>query len=274
MSWWRAEATNSTRRLFLVGESGAGKSTLGNRLLRRRAFAVGAGFDAVTHEVQCERTDDLEVCDTPGLNDGSRSDGETANLILDAMRARSIAGIIYVHNAKVLRLTKAAKKTMKLLLRDAGITNLADRVLFVFTRATGLGAVAKRSLQDMLCKKLDPTFCDRPPALAFAGVKNPIIDWAFFIDLRLKRATSTFLRRLRNYSDLSLAPPPPPLVDDDSPPLLTWRGPDPKTCTAICALCTAAGYALPDIAPLENPLLPTTPHPTLFPLGPAGPTCP
>ena len=195
------------RRVFLMGETGAGKSTLGNVLLGGGHFRVGDGYEGVTQEVQCVTGRSfggrpLEVCDTPGLNDESKSDEATALMVASALASRPADAVVYVHNARVLRLTRAARKAMK---RVVALFpgEAADRVLFAFTRATGLSAASKRALGELLCAKLDKSFCHRPPAMAFAGLQNKFIDLATFVDFRLKRQTTAFFDQLKSATMLS-----------------------------------------------------------------------
>lgn len=118
----------ATPRYVIVGETGAGKSTLGNALLGRREFVVGDDFDAVTTETRCAANARFELCDTPGFNDAGRADDALAAAILGSC-ANASAGIIYVHNARSPRLSRAARKALRLVfdgLGDDGASNRAD----------------------------------------------------------------------------------------------------------------------------------------------------
>jgi len=280
------------RRLFLMGETGAGKSSFGNRLLRNASFAVGDGYDAVTREVACSRGGlfsrerrPVEVCDTPGLNDGSRRDAEIVDGILEAMRERPTHAVLYVHNAEVRRLTRSAKKAMKHLLRR--VDDPATAVLFVLTRATALGAGAKKALKDALCSKLHPAFCLRPPSLVFAGRHNKLVDVPTFIDLRLRRSMNAFLDTLTNATlpnnreeeddarfggGVSLergggvsrdgeANDDDDSDDDES----SGRTQRPTTCSELCALCHAAEHHRSQQPEETPPRRTTTTTPCLTP---------
>ena len=209
-----AAAARAAPRLVLVGETGAGKSTLGNRLLGRGAFAVGGGFDAVTAAVRCEagrwRGRAVEVCDTPGFNDDGRRDGDTAAAILSV--ANGTAGLVYVHNARAARLSRSARRAMKLVVAgissDGGAPPPVGRVAFVLTRSLGGldGPLWRRQLPPALCAKFGA--CAAPPTLAFAGVGRAAVDAAALVAPRFRRAFGAWLDAVSREAPLAAAAPP------------------------------------------------------------------
>ena len=161
----------SAQRILLVGEAGAGKSTTGNFLLGRDAFEVGGGLEAVTSSVECVG-DELVVCDSPGFGDSNPS------ILVD------VHGLVYVHNAKQIRMTRGSRRALRVL----GHID-PRRVLFVFTRSTGSRAFLA-AFHEAVCKR---GFCGNT-TVAFAGTKNVVL--SFLAKRRMRKQVATWLAQL------------------------------------------------------------------------------
>ncbi|KAJ1457494.1 P-loop containing nucleoside triphosphate hydrolase protein [Pelagophyceae sp. CCMP2097] len=227
---------NRTLRLYLVGESGAGKSTLGNSLLGRRAFETGGGFDAVTTRVECFKAVyggfDLEVCDTPGFNDGTQTDGEIAAAIVGAMRAKPPHGVVYVHDARQTRLSRATRKALQHVLAPltaVGAARVFPRMAFVLTRSTGVldRRPWRGELHKLLCRKY--LLCGGADALriVFAGHRRPS-DGLTLVRPRFAASMRAWLRALDEPLDVAA---PPPRAEDAE---------DADACTRALAVCAGA----------------------------------
>lgn len=199
--FWLMSSSDFERRVVLVGETGAGKSTVGNRLVRwtneSEPFLVGNSFESVTKNVECYRGTFVEVCDTPGL--GATEDFTFPDLT---------HGMIYVHNAEQPRMTKAAKKSLKLAARALGEEQLSRRLLVVVTRSTG-SRIFRDRLNAALCRKI-PSLCQNPAVVAFAGTRSSVLDFATLTPLRFRRTVADWLYSLPenplNTSKVSTAP--------------------------------------------------------------------
>lgn len=164
----------SATKVLLLGEAGAGKSTTGNFLLGRRAFEVGGGLEAVTTSVECVG-EDLVVCDSPGF-------GESNPQIL-----AHVHGLVYVHNAKQVRMTRGSRHALRVL---APID--PRRVLFVFTRSSGSRPFLS-AFHEAVCKRV-ASYCGNT-TVAFAGTRT-VLDIVLLTKVRLRRRVRRWLEHL------------------------------------------------------------------------------
>mmetsp|Transcript_5013 Transcript_5013/g.7079 ORF Transcript_5013/g.7079 Transcript_5013/m.7079 type:complete len:138 (+) Transcript_5013:468-881(+) len=93
------------------------------------------------------------------------------------------------------------RKALRLVLRDlGGAASIEPRILFVFTRSTGLRTPPRAALSDALCRKFG-AFCSLLPPIAFAGTLNPILDTLTAINPRFHNKVKQWLDSLLLLSD-------------------------------------------------------------------------
>ena len=126
-------------KLLLVGETGNGKSSLGNFILNRKVFSVSDNPKAETKitrgEYGIDKTKDIFVIDTPGLQDSEGADKEHLVQMVDYIKNNpGLQAIIIVFNFHQPRLALYIKTLIKLLCNIFPGANFWSHVGLVWTK--------------------------------------------------------------------------------------------------------------------------------------------
>ena len=123
----------------LFGETGHGKSTLGNALLGKEFFKTNDTVQSVTKEIYgCQGVDkssDLFVIDTPGINDTEGKDNEyLKNIAIYLKKRNDIKGIVIVLNFSLkTAVQKSAEKSFKTIFRIFKSKIICSHIIIAFT---------------------------------------------------------------------------------------------------------------------------------------------
>ena len=123
----------------LFGETGHGKSTLGNALLGKEIFKTNDTVQSVTKEIYgCQGVDkskDLFVIDTPGINDTEGKDNEyLKNIAIYLKKRNDIKGIVIVLNYSLkTSVQKSAEKSIKTIFRIFKSKTICSHIIIAFT---------------------------------------------------------------------------------------------------------------------------------------------
>ncbi len=146
--------------LVLFGETGHGKSTLGNAILGKKIFKVNDTMQSVTREIYgCKGTDkskDLFVIDTPGINDSEGKDNVSLKKIATYLKQRNdIKGIVVVLNFCLqTALQNSAKKAFKTIFRIFKSKTIYTNIVVAFTHFFSGRKPPKRNEQGGLIEKV------------------------------------------------------------------------------------------------------------------------
>ena len=146
--------------LVLFGETGHGKSTLGNAILGKEIFKVNDTMQSVTREIYgCQGTDkskNLFVIDTPGINDSEGKDNESLKKIAKYLKRRNdLKGIVVVLNYCLqTALQNSAKKAFKTIFRIFKSKNIYTNIIVAFTHFFSGRKPPKRNEQGELIEKI------------------------------------------------------------------------------------------------------------------------
>lgn len=153
--------------LVLFGETGHGKSTLGNAILRKELFKVNDTTQSVTREIYgcqgIDKTKDLFVIDTPGINDSEGKDNESLKKIANYLKQRKdIKGIVVVLNFCLqTALQNSAKKAFKTIFRIFKFKNIRTNIMVAFTHFFSGRKPPKRNEQGELIEKVFGIFKEK-----------------------------------------------------------------------------------------------------------------
>jgi len=158
-------------QLMVVGSTGAGKSCLCNFLLNpsvehinhNPTFKFSGGAKSCTSEIQIERSLDVAMIDTPGLNTfSSVCDFENMIKLVEKLHDVELSGILFV--AKFgQRLDKQWASTVKYFQNLLGKTFIGRSTALVLTNYSTWTEVIKRRKQE----KKDPEKIAKEAALQF-----------------------------------------------------------------------------------------------------------
>ena len=150
--------------LVLFGETGHGKSTLGNAILRKQLFKVNDTTQSVTRKIYgCQGIDkskDIFVIDTPGINDSEGKDNESLKKIANYLiKRKDIKGIVVVLNFCLqTALQNSAKKSFKTIFRIFKSKNIYKNIIVAFTHFFSGRKILKRNEQGKLIEKVFSIF--------------------------------------------------------------------------------------------------------------------
>lgn len=154
------EDNNVPSMIVIMGVTGAGKSYFINQLAKKEVVKEGFDLDSCTQAcalvpITIGRSRVL-VIDTPGFDDGERTDSEILTEISRILAAQyelgvELKGVIYIHRITDIRYSRAAVKTFEIFKKICGQTALSN-VLLVTSRWEGVdpatGAGRERQLKD------------------------------------------------------------------------------------------------------------------------------
>ena len=170
--------------LVLFGETGHGKSTLGNKLLGKGVFPTNDSLSSVTKEISgCQGVDkskDLFVIDTPGINDSEGKDNEYLKSIAIYLKKRKdIKGIVIVLNFNLkTAIQNSAEKSFKIIFRIFKSKTICTHIIVAFTHFYNSRKQPKRNEQGELEKKIFEIFKNNFEDMF--GQKCPINTLPFF----------------------------------------------------------------------------------------------
>lgn len=170
--------------LVLFGETGHGKSTLGNELLGKEVFPTNDSISSVTKEISGfqgeDKSKDLFVIDTPGINDSEGKDNEYLKSIAIYLKKRKdIKGIVIVLNFNLkTAIQNSAEKSFKIIFRIFKSKTICTHIIIAFTHFYNSRKQPKRNEQGELEKKIFEIFKNNFEDMF--GLKCPINTLPFF----------------------------------------------------------------------------------------------
>ena len=122
--------------VVLIGKTGDGKSALGNFLLNRNYFTTSSNPDSETIETKIATNfeDNINVIDTPGLNDSKGRDQKHYENIIQFIKNENITSFLLVLNFSDTRLSLDRQEMIKIYCNIFNI-NIINQMGLVFTKA-------------------------------------------------------------------------------------------------------------------------------------------
>lgn len=150
--------------LVLFGETGHGKSTLGNVILGKDVFKTNDTIQSVTTEVfgyqGVDKSKDIYVIDTPGINDSEGKDNEYLKNVAKYLKKRKdIRGIVIVLNFSLKKsYQNSAEKSFQAIFKIFKSISICTHIVIAFTHFYGSRKQPKRNEQGELMEKIFDIF--------------------------------------------------------------------------------------------------------------------